>query len=537
MAAISISSIISYRRQVHPTVNRMLQIERDREECYLPFQKDFIYPSPCLNRETNCTWNVSRHASDHVPKAKGQQVTCLFYSSSSLWRKTNRIPLLETCNAKELGKSSSGLSPQRDKICYESSLLVKGRCEGQLVELDSYFCKLHYTMNGQHGGSADITAYGSADITAYHMESSSRLEGTKADVASNPYKKKSTLNLLENYFGELNAVERSEKGTSLSLGKEISEGALKQMRNSLVGGYHENMSIVEPNGFERLRNIGDEASHADNGNIIGLHKDDDASDFYLINILVAINIAIFLFEIASPIRNSEIQNLSLPLAYGAKINKLILIGEWWRLLTPMFLHSGFLHVSLSCWVLLTFGPPVFRRYGPFTFLLIYMLGGISGNLTSFIHTPELTVCGTGPVFAVIGAWLVYQIQNKLVVSKELSESMFWKAVTATALSFLLSCFGRIDDWTHLGAAFAGIIFGYLTCPALQLLNNSVLSKDGQKQESITLVHRQADPCKSLLVFIMFMLILSSLVIFYEPQIESLEMEDFFNPVKYRPAIK
>lgn len=54
------------------------------------------------------------------------------------------------------------------------------------------------------------------------------------------------------------------------------------------------------------------------------------------SLLAAINIAVFLFEIASPV-SSEVEHLSLPLIYGAKINKLILLGEWWRLLTPMFL--------------------------------------------------------------------------------------------------------------------------------------------------------------------------------------------------------
>lgn len=57
-------------------------------------------------------------------------------------------------------------------------------------------------------------------------------------------------------------------------------------------------------------------------------------------------------------------------------------------------HSGFLHVALGCWVLLTFGPQVCRGYGPFTFFLIYILGGIAGNLSSFLHTPEATVGGT-----------------------------------------------------------------------------------------------------------------------------------------------
>lgn len=57
-------------------------------------------------------------------------------------------------------------------------------------------------------------------------------------------------------------------------------------------------------------------------------------------------------------------------------------------------HSGLIHIAIGSWGLVTFGPKVCRGYGSFTFFLIYILGGISGNLISFLHTPEPTVGGT-----------------------------------------------------------------------------------------------------------------------------------------------
>lgn len=54
-------------------------------------------------------------------------------------------------------------------------------------------------------------------------------------------------------------------------------------------------------------------------------------------VIVSVNLAVFLFEIASPIRKSDLNLFSLPMVYGAKVNDLILVGEWWRLVTPMFL--------------------------------------------------------------------------------------------------------------------------------------------------------------------------------------------------------
>ncbi|KAK4801029.1 hypothetical protein SAY86_021516 [Trapa natans] len=68
-----------------------------------------------------------------------------------------------------------------------------------------------------------------------------------------------------------------------------------------------------------------------------LSQIDEASDLYLIGIIASLNIAVFLFEIASPIRSPGMGPFSIPMLYGAKINGLILSGEWWRLVTPMFL--------------------------------------------------------------------------------------------------------------------------------------------------------------------------------------------------------
>ncbi|XP_062009657.1 RHOMBOID-like protein 9, chloroplastic isoform X2 [Rosa rugosa] len=212
-------------------------------------------------------------------------------------------------------------------------------------------------------------------------------------------------------------------------------------------------------------------------------------------------------------QDSEISDLYL-------MNDLILVGEWWRLVTPMFLHAGLIHIAIGSWGLVTFGPKVCRGYGSFTFFLIYILGGISGNLISFLHTPEPTVGGTGPIFAMIGAWLIYETQNKDITAKEVSETMFQKAIITTALTFTVSSFGPIDDWTHFGAALTGIAYGFLTCPSLQLDEASSSSTSGQ-EEGITLVRRYADPCKSLFLFTVFVLVLSSLLLFFEPPLNAL----------------
>ncbi|CAB4298743.1 unnamed protein product [Prunus armeniaca] len=106
----------------------------------------------------------------------------------------------------------------------------------------------------------------------------------------------------------------------------------------------------------------------------------------------------------------------------------------------------------------------------------------SGNLISFLHTPEPTVGGTGPIFAMMGAWLTYQVQNKDIISKEVSEGMFRKAVITTLLSFTLSCFGPIDDCIYTTEEKAIENSGSVKCFEANLLEVNVSPKQMQMVE-------------------------------------------------------
>ncbi|KDP32935.1 hypothetical protein JCGZ_12966 [Jatropha curcas] len=372
--------------------------------------------------------------------------------------------------------------------------------EKQLGSLDSYFRKLQ--------GAITQPPSDSSNETIKPLDKSEQINAMEE------------LKSLNSYLGKLNKDVNFKNDLLSTFDGQTSEEVNPAEKPFSVYEDSRREEGEKPKSFVKYRkkdvNIVSMTSQS-------LRQNGETSDFYLISSLVSINIAVFLFEIASPVRNSEFELLSLPLLYGAKINDLILVGEWWRLVTPMFLHSGVFHVALGCWSLLTFGPRVCQGYGSFTFFLIYILGGLSGNLTSFLHTPGPTVGGTGPIFAIIGAWLVYQMQNKDVIAKDVSESLFQKAIITTGLAFILSHFGPIDDWTHLGAVLTGIAYGFFTCPTLQLDNAS--SRTGQ-DEGIALVRGYANPCKSLALFAVFILFLSSLLFFAEPPLDTGVSDDF-----------
>lgn len=365
--------------------------------------------------------------------------------------------------------------------------------------LETYIQKLH-------SQAKQTPLVPESDITKIDGRSSQAREGLRS---------------LETYFGTLKEDVNSEptiSGTStLNVSQDFSigntESSQTKQQKGISGPRHKRTNIYAGKSASSL-----------------VYDEKETGNLYMISMLLAINIAVFFFEIASPVKGSNDDLYSLPLMYGAKVNDLIMVGEWWRLLTPMFLHSGLLHIALSSWVLLSFGPQVSKGYGTFTFLLIYILGGVSGNFTSFLHTSETTVGGSGPEFAVIGAWLIYQLQNKDVTEKEPSDSMFQKAIIATALSFVLANFGPIDNWTNLGAAVSGIAYGYFTCPVLQVEDASSDSMQEKIKEEITLIRQPANTFKSLVIFTLFLSILSSLLFLMESPMGNLELEELIQIV-------
>ena len=106
------------------------------------------------------------------------------------------------------------------------------------------------------------------------------------------------------------------------------------------------------------------------------------------------------------------------LEYGAAYTPYIIQnGEVYRLFTSMFLHFGIEHLVNNMLVLFVLGSRLERVIGKIRFLLIYLLGGIAGNVVSLLlelKTQEFSVSAgaSGAVFAVMGAMIYTVIRNK-----------------------------------------------------------------------------------------------------------------------------
>jgi membrane associated rhomboid family serine protease len=82
-------------------------------------------------------------------------------------------------------------------------------------------------------------------------------------------------------------------------------------------------------------------------------------------------------------------------------------GEYYRLLTSMFLHAGILHLLLNMWALWVLGRPLEGVLGPLRFLGIYLLSGLGGTVAAFVFSPEVpTVGASGAIYGLFAAYFL-----------------------------------------------------------------------------------------------------------------------------------
>jgi membrane associated rhomboid family serine protease len=92
------------------------------------------------------------------------------------------------------------------------------------------------------------------------------------------------------------------------------------------------------------------------------------------------------------------------IALGGLSGPKVAAGEWWRLITAGFLHSGVLHVGLNMVALYVFGPPLERVLGRLRFAVLYLTCLLAGSLGVLLLSPSsLTVGASGAIFGLLGA--------------------------------------------------------------------------------------------------------------------------------------
>src|SRR4030042_630221 len=170
--------------------------------------------------------------------------------------------------------------------------------------------------------------------------------------------------------------------------------------------------------------------------------------------LIILNLIVF---IATYIANYVDHDLIITLG----LQRASLEERPWTIVTNLFIHAGIWHIFGNMITLYFFGTHVSRLIGENKFLIIYFLGGITGNVFYMLlgNPFSIVVGASGAVFAVGGALTVLRPNLRVIVFPIPAPLPLWIAVIGIFL--IISFFPHVAWQAHLGGLLLGVIAGYL----------------------------------------------------------------------------
>jgi membrane associated rhomboid family serine protease len=155
--------------------------------------------------------------------------------------------------------------------------------------------------------------------------------------------------------------------------------------------------------------------------------------------------------------------------YGAKENTLILQGQYWRFITPIFLHANLLHVGLNMLNLVILGVFLERLIGHWRFLYIYLLTGIVSIISSFYFMPqEVSVGASGAIFGLVGAYSIFVLVHRRAFRNGGIPTLLWLVIVIGGNLSIGLFIPNVDNYAHLGGLISGCFLGWCFTPLYTL---------------------------------------------------------------------
>lgn len=293
------------------------------------------------------------------------------------------------------------------------------------------------------------------NINYIHNEEQYKYDIRKADSIRKTIKKKTysmkmnMLNLLVDVRDEVPDIESDKNIKTIKINK-IND--LK--KNSFINEYFPNFNTKVQT---KKSNMTDMFEMTDELNNKTVEEDKALAKVFRNNekpivtmMLIFINIIVYLLSLVD--YNGILNNFANYYLYVQN-------GEYYRLITSMFVHANILHLVSNMYALYVIGPIIEKYYGKGKFSLIYLGSGIIGSLFSVVLTNYASVGASGAIFGLFGALLYFGYKYRATLDGFLRSSIIPTLLVNLLLGFMIP---GIDVSAHLGGLIGGLLFSYQT---------------------------------------------------------------------------
>ncbi len=178
---------------------------------------------------------------------------------------------------------------------------------------------------------------------------------------------------------------------------------------------------------------------------------------YLTLGIILVNIIAFVLPFIYPFQGVYQDSYYNFIVLGWQDNyKILTDGEYYRLLTSIFLHGSFTHLFVNMFSLYQLGPIIQRIFNDVRFLLIYFVAGLWGSIFSLIFSPNMPSVGaSGAIFGLLGALIVWALNEK-------DRDLLTQLGIILLLNLLIGLtVPNIGNWAHLGGLLSGAVLAFL----------------------------------------------------------------------------
>jgi len=161
-------------------------------------------------------------------------------------------------------------------------------------------------------------------------------------------------------------------------------------------------------------------------------------------------------------------NTDVLLDFGASFSPYFRRGEYWRLVMPMFLHVGWLHLLGNSYALFILGPILERVYGAGRFSFLYVAAGIGSSALSMSLSLNVAAGASGAIFGIAGAMLVAGFMHRDIIPPRWGRAFGAGIVPFIVLMLFLGFSEKgIDNWGHVGGLLTGMALAAFIPPPAQ----------------------------------------------------------------------
>ncbi|MEO8886592.1 MAG: rhomboid family intramembrane serine protease [Mucilaginibacter sp.] len=198
--------------------------------------------------------------------------------------------------------------------------------------------------------------------------------------------------------------------------------------------------------------------------------------YYITPIIIGVNLLVFIIMCCYGLGFISFSAIDL-LRLGANYRPSVSNGQYWRLITNIFLHGGVMHVLFNMYGLLFVGIFLEPLLGKVKYALVYISTGIIASITSiWWHPATISVGASGAIFGMYGVFFALLTTN--LFPKDFKKSFLISTSIFIGYNLLNGLIGGIDNAAHLGGLFSGLLLGYAIYPGL---NNKSKLLEGEDE--------------------------------------------------------